>query len=93
MVKSVKVSNINRFRMEVSGEIRFFHKYTSPSDPSLLFPALQIAPYDMDYKWPNATGTYDLGTRWASELNAYRGGIYQQVWFQTFPLMSKACTR
>jgi hypothetical protein len=42
-------------------------------------PALQIAPYDMDYKWPNATGTYDLGTRWASELNDYRGGIYQQV--------------
>lgn len=41
--------------------------------------ALQMAPFDMDYKWPNSSGTYSLGTQWDSEMNEYRGGIFQQV--------------
>ena len=41
--------------------------------------ALQMAPFDMDYTWPNVSGTFEVGDRWHSELNEYRGGIYQQV--------------
>jgi hypothetical protein len=38
-----------------------------------------MAPFDMDYKWPNTSGSYKMGDKWDSIMNAYRGGIYQQV--------------
>lgn len=47
---------------------------------------MQIAPFDMDYRWPNKSGTYELGTRFHSEMNGYRGGEFQQVSYLAFHL-------
>lgn len=53
--------------------------HTLGSLPLFWYTALQMAPFDMDYTWPNASGTYTVGHRWDTELNEYKGGIFQQV--------------
>lgn len=54
-------------------------RHTLGSLPLFSRTALQMAPFDMDYTWPNASGTYTVGHAWDTELNEYKGGIFQQV--------------
>ena len=39
---------------------------------------MQIAPYDADYTWPNTSTNHKLEPLWETEINAFRGNVFQQ---------------
>jgi hypothetical protein len=73
-------------------ELDVFEALINPSDlVGEVSQTLQIAPFDMDYQWDNATGNFKIDTPRSTLLNPYHGGHYQQVRI-SFLSASRKCT-